>query len=1119
MSLKIILGASGYGKTYNLYNSLINESVKKENTGKKYILIVPEQSSLQAQKDIVRMHPSGGVFNIDVLTFGRLAYRIFEELGIELKETIDDTGKNLIVRKVLADIKNRLVVIKPKREQGFTSEIKSIISELKQYGITPDSLDEIIKDIKAGDRFKQKLIDINTIYRAFEEYIKDRFTTVEDKPEELLKVIGKSGFFNNAVAAFDGFTGFTPVQYRIFEQILNMSDETVITATIPAGNDYNVISGEEDLFAMSKTMIAACGKIADRNGISVDYITLTGSDNKTRFAKSSELDFLERELFKFSGRQYEGEVNDIQVYHLDMPKDEVAYTAAKISQCVREKDLRYRDISVVVGDMSMYSDTIIRIFTESGIPFFMDNKRSLIGNPLVEYIRAFLEIQKDNYSYESVFRFLKNGVCDIDRNNVDMLENYVIAFGIRGAKKWQDSFVRKYPGKPMDVGVVENTRKAFADKTDKFYSVFHSKESHVSDYVKAVYDLIEQEKAYEYMNNLSDELEKQALSAKAAEYRQTYRHIIELLDQINGLLGEELISVEEFSQIMDAGFEEIKVGIIPPSIDCVTVGDIERTRLEHVKVLFILGMNEGIIPKLANNKGILSEQERKTLGNNNVELSPAPREKVFIQNFYLYLNMTESECGLYLMSHKFGQDGKESRPSRIINMLTKMYPKLKVQGMDKIKTTDRLTNGSNSLHLVASMIMGKEPDDEYMNSLFMYFMNNEPYASNIRHIIDVYTAASTDDALSQAAAKELYSEIEKSSISRIETYAKCAFSHFAAYGLEIMERPEYELNNMDLGSVFHKAIELMSQKLLIEGRTFADVVNDEERKQLVEDAFIDATIDFRASYFEDSNRNIFMKKRIMDILDRTVWALGEQLRAGSFLPVAFEQTFSENFDGTTIVGKIDRIDNALDKEDIFVKVVDYKSGAKDIKLDEIYAGLKLQLMVYMKNTLDRTKIDNPGHNIIAAAALYNRIDNPIIPLTTGYTMEEYNEKKLSAMKPTGLLGVEGIEYLDNWESGSSNVIPAKKNKEGFAPIDEKTIFSDEQLKCLSEFAVDKMQRLDAEIRQGVIKANPYSDSCKYCIYNDVCGFDPDKTGYRKLEKVSEDEQLWLKFGYKKSKED
>ena len=1119
MTVELLMGASGYGKTYNLYKRIIEDSAK--NPTDKYLLIVPEQSSLQAQKDIVRMHPNGGVFNIDVLTFGRLAYRIFEELCVELNETIDDTGKILIIRKAVAKVADHLKVIRINKSLGIISEIKSMISEFKQYGITTEALEGIIKGIEGSDRLKEKLSDMLLIYKEFEEYIKDRFVTVEDKPEELLRVIGRSSFFDNAVVAFDGFTGFTPVQYRLIEQIISKANKVICTVTFPYDLDYRTPLMEEDLFYMSKTMMTKLGVIADRLGAITKYERIEVDKERYRFSKSPELDFLEQELFRYSGETFSGDTKDITINCLPSPKEEVVVAAAAILKQVRENNLRFRDIALVTGDVELYRAEIMRVFDECNIPYFMDNKRSLISNPVVEYLRAALGVIVENYSYESVFRFMKNPLCTIEEDRVNIIENYVLALGIRGKNRWHNMFERKYPGKDKELLQINATREEFIYIIGELADNL-SEDRTVSEYVRFLYEFMEKAECYEFLMELSDELvshgdDSDTLS-KASEYTQTYKKIIELFDQLNVLMGDEIMEISEFVQILDAGFEEIKVGIIPPSVDSVTIGDVERTRLEHIKYMLVLGVNEGILPKLTGNGGVLSDRERKMLGDNSVELSPTPREKVFIQNFYIYLNFTEPEKGLYLSYHRYNSSGKDCKPSRIIGMLRKMYPDLVVDEENNISIKDLLTNGDNSLHLLSNVIIDKSAAVSSVKELLVYMYTTEPYKSRIHNIISTYIRENMPENLSEELANELYAEISKSSITRIENFAKCAFAHFASFGLELTERKVHEIDNMDLGKLFHKVIELISSKLSADNKDFS-MINDEERRILVEETVMDATADFKESIFLESETNHYVKKRVVDILDTTIWALGEQLRHGKFKPELFETGFYDEIMNTAITGKIDRVDMYRKDDKIYVKVIDYKSGSNKISLDEIYNGVKLQLMVYLHSIVNDVSVKYKDKEVIPAGAVYNQIDNPIVRIETNSvdTVEEYKDKLLEELRPEGIINYYAVDCFDQWESGKSKAVALKKKKDGTIELSDDVVTS-EQLNCLTKFAVNKMHSMQEQINKGETEANPLESACTYCAFSSVCGFDSKKHPYRKLESIKKDPDKWVKLGYKPKEE-
>lgn len=1107
MSVEMILGSSGQGKSHYLYSYLSEDSVK--NPDKEYILIVPEQFSMQAQKDLVDISDRGGTLNVDITSFGRLAYRVFDELGIELKKTIDDTGKNLILRKVLNNKKEELKLLKPNNRCGFTSEIKSVISELMQYGIQPDGVSELVHTDGLSDRLKLKLEDIRCIYQGFMDYIEDKYITVEERLSILCKCIERSAFVKNSIIVMDGFTGFTPVQYELISIMMNLCDKIYISATIPDEENINICSGNDELFAMSKTMASKLGNICDRNGCRFSISKVPFNNTTYRYRDCSELDFLEKNIYRFNGRHYEKEVSNIEIIAMSDPLDEVHNVSARILKLVREEGLRYRDIAVITGDIAQYGPIADKIFTSDNIPHFVDNKRSLITNPMVDYLRAALEIADRNFSYESMFRFLKNGLCSIDREDTDVLENYVLALGIRGYSRWNEKWVRRYPYKKIkDLADINAVRERIIELITPFYEAVISKEAVVSTYVKALYDFCEKNSIYELMEELADEFERNGDMSSASEYRQSYKHVMGLLDLFNELAGDEQMSIREFREILDAGFDEIKVGLIPPTVDAVTVGDVERSRLTNIKALFLIGTNEGVIPAASSNSGVLSDNDRKVLSDNKVELAPFGREKAFINNYYIYLNITKPERFLFISYTELNSESKEMKPSSVISMLKEMYPKLTIRKSSSFGIEDRLTTAEGSMFLIPEGLEHWSSDGEF-HSLMEYYMNNEKASKDIRKISACYINDTTSDALSREEARRIYGDKITAGITRIEQFASCAFSHFIKYGLDLEERKQYEIGVADLGSIFHDALYRYSQKLKKEGFTFTSV-DQEVSDRLIDESVDEASMEYGNTVLLSSGRNEYIRKRIRTITGRTVWAVKRQLEAGDFTVEGVETDFCYELpDDITITGKIDRLDTAQDDGNVYLKIMDYKSGINSFDYDKLYNGLKLQLMVYMHSAILMEQEKYPLKKIIPSGAFFYHIDDPILD-GEKIKSDDIDKEMLSKLKPDGLVNVDAsvLMKLDKHYLTGSDVIPISVTKSGGIKESKNAVLADD-MNLLADFAVDKMHELGKEIAEGRIDVNPYEESCMYCEYRAICNFDENRPGcnYRKMQKLESIEEL------------
>lgn len=1086
MSLQLILGGSGSGKSYTLYSKIIEESIA--NPQENFLVIVPEQYTMETQRKLVSMHPRKGIMNIDILSFQRLAYRVFSELGGGDDRVLDDTGKNLIVRKVLEAKKKELKIFGNNINKiGFVSEMKSIISELLQYAITPEQVTEIEEKISDNPLLNAKMADVQIVYAAFKQYIEDKYITAEEILDVLCAVIEESALIKNSIIAIDGFTGFTPIQYKLIGRLLANADKVCVTVTIDGREKMNVHEGMQNIFFLSKETIAKLVMIADLDKIKVEeHIILNDKDNY-RLKDAPDLSFLEQNLFRFNKNRYVGDPESLLIYEGANPKEEISYITGEIMRLTANGEFRYRDIAVVTGDMETYGDIAANIFAQNDIACFIDNKRSIMGNPFVEFLRSALETVEKGYSYESVFRYLKTGLTDIALEDIDEIENYCLAMGIRGSKRWKEKWLRNYrnsKGEKADLEKINAIRETVAASLEKLEEKLKDKESDVSGKVTAVYEFVASMNIQHKLLAFSEKFERTEDKSRSGEFKQIYRKVIELFDKMVELLGEEKMNVKEFSDILDAGFEDIKIGLIPPSADSVVVGDIERTRLDNIKVLFFAGVNDGIVPKKSESHGIFSEFDRDSLEEMKVKLAPSARERAFTQKFYLYLNLTKPSQKLYITYARSGVNGKGIAPSYLVHNIRKMFPQVKM---------------IDSEGAVSALRYVQIPKSELK-----------------------WSRENCMRAISEATAIELYGKDMFGSVTRIESFAGCEYAHFLNYGLALAEREEYQLAVSDIGTILHSVLERISTKLKNENKSFANL-EENERKLIVASTVTEVTSDYGNTIMQDSKRNEYLINRLTDLTDRTVWALGKQLEHGEFEPDAFEVPFELEAEdlpnGARMIlhGKIDRIDVCEDDKNVYVKVIDYKSGNSDFDLLKTYYGLKLQLMAYMKAAVELEEKRHVGKNIIPAGVLYYNIADPIVE-KEDEDQESTEMRILEQLCTKGLVNIDSdvVKKFDKrLETGKSKVVPVKYDKSGGVASTRNTI-SSVQFEALGGFVNEKIKGMANDIICGDISINPYKDRkttpCTYCQYGAVCGFGEDMPGmeYKKLKKL-DDEVVWNKI--------
>lgn len=1135
MSLRFYFGPSGSGKSHRIYEEIMQRAAQEP--GRNFLIIVPDQFTMQTQKDLVIRSDRGGILNIDVLSFGRLSHRILEEVGTKEMPVLDDTGKSLVLQKIAADLKEQLPAMGSLlHKQGYIHEVKSAISEFMQYGISTQDMDKLIASAEKRGALAMKLRDLKTLYRGFQDYIRDHFITTEETLDVLRRSLVKSKILPDSVVVFDGFTGFTPIQNRLIQELMRVCEETIVTVTIGEEEDPYQMDGEQKLFHLSKKTVADLVKLAAEAEVTRgEDVFVKGGPN--RFAEAPALCYLEQNLFRYQYEPYTEKQHEIHMFEALSPREEVHQTALYIRKLIREEGLTYRDIAVVIGDLEGYASYVETEFGQLEIPCFLDRTRGIVLNPMIEYIKSALQLYIRDFSYDTVFHFLRSGMADISREEIDELENYVIRTGARGYRTYSRLFTRRTEEMQQGSGQedteraeetmerLNRIRQQFADTVEILHMAPRAK---AGEYVDHLYDFLEQNQVQQKLLNYQQQFEQEGDLAKAREYAQIYRLVMDLLDQIYGLLGEEEISLQEFADILDAGFGEITVGTIPQNVDRIVVGDMERTRLKQVKVLFFLGVNDGNIPKNASKGGIISDMDREFLIESGTEMAPSPRQQMYIQRLYLYLNMTKPSERLYLSYAKVNSDGKGIRPSYLIDTVRKLFPLLAVEYPQNRSRLEQIEGRQEGARYLAEELReyadGTLREEERQDFYLMY----RAYEADPEGR-DRLTAAAfrryKESGLSRIVARALYGRQLENSVSRLETYAACACRHFLQYGLSLQEREEFGFEVSDMGNVYHAVLENFAGKLAESGRTWWDF-DENFATQAIKEAVEGYAATYGETVLYSSARNEYAITRMSRILTRTVLTLQQHLKQGSFQPDDYELSFrfAEDLDSIHVdlseeekmhlQGRIDRIDVSEDAEHVYVKVIDYKSGNKKFDLAALYYGLQLQLVVYMNAAMELESRKHPDKEIVPAALLYYHIDDPTIETPVELTQEQINEEILTKLRMNGVVNSDPavVERLDRFLQDKSKVIPVEKKKDGSFSA-RSGILSREELHVVSAYVDTKIRQIGREILDGKIAANPYEkgneEACTYCAYKKVCGFDGSIPGYEKRQLEDLDKQTLM----------
>ncbi|MDD5867571.1 MAG: PD-(D/E)XK nuclease family protein [Lachnospiraceae bacterium] len=1156
MALHLILGNPGSGKSYRMYEELIRQSGKEPD--RSFLCVVPEQFTLSTQSQLVKLHPDHILRNIEVLSFARLAYRIFSELGTKKPDTLEEVGKNLVLRRVAEKNADRLTVLKRQlKKPGYISELKSLISELQQYDIPVEMLDEIASLSGFPREFEKKIKDIRVIYQGFQDFLKDHYITREEIPDLLCDVIEESRVARNAVFSFDDFTGFTPVQKKLLYRIFSMAKDIYVTVTIDPEQDYLREAEDSELFAMSKRQIKELLKIAKETNTMLASPILCPDLPSHRFREDGEIFHLLKTMAEgergLEGRSpYSGRKNhEIHLLSLLDRRRELEYTAAKIRELCRTRGYQYKDFGIVCPDLASYQNLVPRIFDRYQIPCFVDGKTSLDGHPLMEFVRGLFEIQIMDFSYRSVFHLLRSGIPILSREDTDLLDNYVLAMGIRGRSSYEKPFPY-LPGNMTedDLALINEIRENLMGNLTPFLDEIEAAEGNPRLMAMAICHLLDRLKVRKFLEGSALAFEKAGDDKREREDSEVFAMLLSLLHKMADILEDEKLTAEDFLEILNAGFETFRIGRIPPSKDRVLFGDITRTRLEEIKVLFLLGANEGQIPKSEERGGILSDLERNMLAEDGYRLSETTRERSFEQRFYLFRMLSKPSDLIYISTSVRNADGSEGKPSYLFRELKKIFPGLSVERPDAGDELSQAVSPETAESVLVDLLQdwkkrrkedryretasvsegsdaGSQADsdlseaDQALSGLMLWFQKTRPL--DLARILSSFFYLHQPEQLSAAVGQLLSKKNLKGSVSKMEQYAACPYSYFLTYGLNLKERKEHELSDQDVGIIYHDVLKRYSDILKSDPiykdydfSTVTDDISDEILDRCIEDSYGEMA---RQEFLEDA-RSRFTLELMKHTLHHTVDLIRNQIRRGRFLPDDFEVNLTElasdqelsyplsNGEVMHFTGRIDRIDIMQSDGKVYVKIIDYKSGSKEFSAPEVYGGLMIQLLIYMDAALAGEKRKFGQESVPAAAYLYH-VQEPLLDETkgmeetdSGEDQDRVNDQIIEETLKN--VGHDGLANADEKVLLALDQNPGGKTRKS-SPVYPKAsnLISEESFRKVLSDVRDLVVKEGEEIRAGRIEARPYrlkgSTGCDYCKLKSVCGFDSSLNGFRYRE--------------------
>jgi len=1112
--LRLIYGKSGSGKSSFCFSEI--SKLIEEGKANKIYIITPEQFSFTAERklmDEMEKIGCGAVISAEVLTLSRMAYRVMQEVGGGL-ESLSKCGKAMLVYSILSNNQKNLKFL-GKSDENIDLSMRAI-TEFKKHGV---SVDDLLSEISGVEDLylKNKLQDMSLIYKEFEDKISESYIEDTDLLTLLAENLDKVDLVKNSIIYIDEFSGFTYQEYQVIKEFLRLAKE--VNITICTDNlDFNT-NPDIDIYYPNKITVKKLLNLTKENDIVLDESVHL--EKGLRF-KTEELQFLSSNLYSNNSTIYGKDVENLSLFLAKNEYSEVENVARKIEELVRNENMRYRDISIITKNIENYSSLVRAIFREYDIPVFIDEKRDLNQNIIVQYVLSILEVLSKNFSSEAVFSYIKLGFFDYEKEEIFKLENYCNKWGIK-QNKWKKDFTYELEieSKKKEVERLNEIRKEIIEPLLKLQEEI-KKNRTVKNITIALYNFIINQNIEEKISKKISELEEKDLLDLAKEYKESYEIIIDIFDKMVLIFDDEKITIDKYQKIFKIGLKNSGLGKIPGTADQVILGDVDRSRSHKVKAVFILGLNDGVFPSSNKDEGFLNDSDREILKQDGIELANGTIDNLYEDKFNIYKAFTTAEEKLYLSYSSSDKDGKSLRPSVLISQIKKMFPKMKEESdviNKKYEIVNKKVTYEELIENIAK-IKNKEKIDEIWYQIYNYYKGQEEWNKKLTSDMQGLNYTNLPEKIKQENIDKLYGNTLKTSISRLEKYRGCPFSYYLQYGLKLKEKETLKVQSFNTGSFMHETIDSFFKVVREEDINLAEI--EEDKILEIVSNIIDESLNLNKNFiFTATAKYKVLVRRLKRIITKalkyiiitivnsdfevsgTEVEFGEK---GKYEPIILEL---ENDKKIEITGKIDRIDTAKKEDEKYLRIIDYKSSAKNIDLNEVYAGLQIQLLTYTDAICRK-------EDIMPAGIFYFSLLEQMANADKRLNEDEIEEMIRKNFKMKGLIiaDVKIIKMNDNTlKSGTSNLVPAGITTKGEINQRNTNGVKQEEFKILQEYIYKTIKDISKEILSGKIDLKPYNKQgktpCEYCEYKTICGFNPklNNNKYNYIDKKTKDDIL------------
>lgn len=1113
MAVYFLFGEGGSGKSHLLREEVIRKSL--EDPRSRHIVFVPEQSTFTTQQAFIRQHPRRAMLNIEVISFGHLARRVFREFSADGTVVLEENGKKLLLALAAEDVRKDLSVYAGQISRpGFLTKLGSLFAEWDMNDISPQRLRQAADGNGITPLLSAKLKDLALLYEAFKERLGAGRATAEEMLPRLLRLIPRSDAAKGAYLYFDGFTGFTSVQYRLITELIRRSRDCLFVLTLPKkeAERINRLS-QADLFGMSAAAVNRITRCAEEAGTRVGGSFFSGEKRQT--VKHEDLKHLESCLMRFNKEKFPDEPTHIGIMACRNARTECRAALLEILRLAREEGFAWRDIAVVVGDKDRYIPLLEEELRGAGIPYFTDRRLPLDRHPLIRLIEAALDAAAGNYDRDSVLRYLKNECAPVSREESDRFENYLLSAGIRGGRSGRKPMTETYTRLNRRHG--ESEEEYGARRKDVLEEMNALRErifppllalgerikgrGRADDKADAVLNFLEEIRAEEKLAQ-SEAARRVSGRLRGADDRQSIFSCVNgFFTEMKALLGGMPINAADFCLLTKTGLDSLKLGMLPAEPDQLLIGDVERSRMGDIKALLVLGFNEGTIPGTHRSGGIITDRERIQLEQYEPDLGYTDEKAMLEERFYIYRLLTRPTEKLYLSYSELGSDGKSISESPVLAEIGELFPKLVRKDFAIVCRQDPVQAAANeetAARVLAEQIRTRRGG---FDALYALLSRSADFAPRLEKLEQGALLYYRPAVLSPGQAEALYGRILNGSVTRLEQFAACPYRHFLQYGLGLKERDENVWQRTDHGSFFHRVMEVVLRSASESGKSVKEL-NEEERRSLIRKGIGEALKNGEDTGLPEKANGDYLVGRWEKLFEQQLLAMGELMQEDGFKPERFELRFGGSRlplrialgDGRTmnLSGQIDRLDSWKNGGTEWIRIVDYKTSEQQLDLTKLHEGLQLQLFTYLDVALEQARSE--GRSVKPGGLYYASLTEKWLR-EGSEDPEKLREKRLAGYRLSGMTADEVAAVSGDADLG------AKKTK---------GVCSSDALTAVCCFVRGQVIRLGREILDGRIAADPPEDAyspCRFCEYRSICRFDRRIPGMKphEVRKISREE--------------